>query len=138
MSERSPKNNGIRVVFGSPNSFFTGIEKEGQKFLDVLKEHGYNNLDCSRGYLESERVYGELKWYSQGFVMDTKILSILPGCHTSEKIHSSVEESLHLLQVPKVNILYLHHPDRQTPLEETLRSMNEICNGVKTNQINEQ
>lgn len=69
---------------------------------------------------------GLLKAASQGFIIDTKVKSFAPGDHKSEAVHASVKESFDLLGVDKVNILYLHAPERTTPFEETLRAIDEV------------
>lgn len=67
-----------------------------------------------------------MKAASQGFLIDTKILSFFPGAHNPERIIASQKESFELLGVDKVNILYLHSPDRETPFIDALRTMNEL------------
>lgn len=57
--------------------------------------------------------------------MHSKIKYAQPGDHEALKVELSVRESLDALQTSKVETMFLHIPDRQTPFEETLKVMNE-------------
>jgi len=97
-----------------------------QQCLDYFKKEGYLQIDTARVYGTSEQMLASLKAQEQGFIIDTKIKSFLPGSHTPENLKLSFKESLESLNVKKVHILYLHAPDRATPFEDTLRAVNEI------------
>jgi len=98
-----------------------------QSILDEFKKHGHNELDNARVYGNgtSETFLGDIKYAEQGLILDTKVTSFAPGAHTPEKIAESVAQSLQQLKAKKVNILYLHAPDRHTPFEVTLEAINE-------------
>jgi len=115
------------IVFGTPSSMFVGNDSEAyQKFLEILKHHKVDQVDTARAYGQAEENFGLLKAAEQGFALDTKVTSFVPGAHTRENIHTSIALSLELLHVKKVHILYLHAPDRATPFEDTLRGINEV------------
>jgi len=99
-----------------------------QEFFDCCKKSGINQLDSARTYGKGscEELIASLKYEEQGFLVDTKILSFFPGAHVPEKITDSIRKSLDALKTKKVNIMYLHAPDPQTPFEDTLRTVNEF------------
>lgn len=108
---------------------------EAAPYLSILQAHNVNTLDTSAAYPNQNPGSSELALGScisdpssstttSSLVIDTKVLSN-PGEHRSSKILASISKSLSALQVPKVNILYLHWPDRTVPLEEPLKGMDE-------------
>lgn len=44
----------------------------------------------------------------------------------ADSVRSQLEESLQRLRLPSVDLFYLHAPDHETPVEETLRACNEL------------
>ena len=46
-----------------------------------------------------------------------------------EGLMSQIEQSLKSLQVPCLDIFYLHAPDHDTPIEETLSVVQELYKG---------
>ncbi|KAH0848456.1 hypothetical protein FOPE_02671 [Fonsecaea pedrosoi] len=54
-------------------------------------------------------------------------VSFVPGSHTRQEILESLDSSIEALKQPKVNVGYLHVPDRATPFEETAKALNEAC-----------
>lgn len=98
-------------------------------FLDAFVKRGYNQLDTSRMYSPHAPTTSEprLGIANEGgkFVIDTKVMSAEPGCHTKEKILSEIDASLKDLKVKQIHIEYLHVPDRVTPFEEACEAMNQ-------------
>lgn len=116
-----------RIVSGVSTEHLKGCDRAtAQKYIDLLAANNIFEVDNARKYDEAERVWGEADYEKQGFIMDTKILSFFEGAHEPEAIHKSFNTSLELLRTKKVHILYLHSPDRKTPFEITLRTINEI------------
>ena len=46
-----------------------------------------------------------------------------------ESVLSQAETSLKSLQVPWVDLFYIHIPDHQTPITETLKAVDELYRG---------
>ena len=46
------------------------------------------------------------------------------------KFDQQMKVSLERLQLPSVDILYLHAPDHDTPIEETLKACQQLYEGV--------
>ena len=108
--------------------------EEVKAFLDTFYEHGGRHLDTSRNYSpgavkSSEPRLGAADAGSR-FNIDTKILGV-PGdgpFHTAQQVKQSIDDSIADLKLPKgvkIDIMYLHLPDRDTPLEEPCQAMNE-------------
>jgi aflatoxin B1 aldehyde reductase len=120
----------VNTVLGTANfgefQILASLQGKPQDYLDVLKKHGIKHLDTARVYGTSERVLGELKVQDQGFTVDTKFITMAPGAHKAESLKESIKTSLKELNVSKVNILYLHSPDRTVSLEDTLKTVNEV------------
>ncbi|KAI5478104.1 Aflatoxin B1 aldehyde reductase member 2 [Pseudohyphozyma bogoriensis] len=63
----------------------------------------------------------------EGWTVDTKVvLGFGPGSLADDKITTSVNNSLANLDVKKVNILYLHGPDRTTPVLHILQQLDAL------------
>ncbi|KAA8647760.1 hypothetical protein EYZ11_000246 [Aspergillus tanneri] len=119
----------LKIVFGA--AFFSEGSSQPnvpavEEMLQALQQSGVSTLDTAHIYGTSEQLLGETKAASR-FTIDTKHPGgFSPGSGTKEKVIAGGEESLKKLQTDKVNIFYLHAPDRGTPLEETLAGINEL------------
>jgi aflatoxin B1 aldehyde reductase len=96
-----------------------------QPLIDVLHAHGHNTIDTSRLYPAfgthggSETLIGLTTHTQQGGLVDTKLLSN-PGDHSPENLKASIHGSLKSLGIDKINTIYLHYPDRLTPLTTSI------------------
>jgi len=99
-----------------------------QAIVDEYKKHGHNTIDTARIYGggTSEELVNEIGYKEQGLIVDTKVRGWVPGALKYDAVLKSVEESLHALGTKKVHILYLHAPDRDTPIEETLSAIDVV------------
>ncbi|KAJ3183173.1 hypothetical protein HDU85_002199 [Gaertneriomyces sp. JEL0708] len=119
----------LAYIFGTANMMDGNVEN-GKKFLDLLERLHIKILDTARIYGGSEGVLGKLK-ASDKFIIDTKVPGGTPGTQTKDAVHAAQKESFSQLGVEKVNVYYLHAPDPQTPIEETLKAMNELYKAGK-------
>ena len=121
------------IVFGAAalgiydGSLFDTREKV-QEVISLLTSHAVDHIDTSRHYPSiapgtSEEVLGQANL--DGLTIDTKVLSS-PGQHESSRLRNSIESSLQALKVHKVNTLYLHFPDDDTPLSDVCKGMNDL------------
>lgn len=78
---------------------------------------------ASYGKGESEKIIGR-SGLSRAFTIDTKVLWIPPGdgMHTADAVEKSISNSLNVLGLEKVNVLYCHGPDYETSLETQARA----------------
>ena len=111
--------------------------------LRVAREGGVNLFDTADGYgqgLAEERL-GEalrvLAWPRGSYVLATKLYS---GVHSWVNMHhtlnrkylmQAIDESLHRLRTPFVDLLFCHRPDPHTPLEEVVWAMSDIVGAGK-------
>lgn len=83
--------------------------------IDVLQQHGHNEIDTARVYGTSEALLGQLKWQERGLVMDTKLNPRRMGpyqySHKKEDLKRGLLDSLQALNTDKVDLFYLHAPD---------------------------
>ena len=115
--------------FGDPNhpqAKFNSPET-ALPLLEHLRSRGHTYLDTARAYPvgapgTSEALLGQLGVGSWATV-DTKVVSWRPGTHSAEGIEKSIPASFEALKMDKVNVMYLHSPDRTTPFEITCRAM---------------
>ena len=128
---------GIRVsVIGlGTNRYGTEAlpQPEVDKIINAAVELGINFIDTSNTYTQqrSEETLGHaLKGRWDTFVVATKF--VLPvGAGPNDRgasryhMHHALEASLRRLQTDHIDLYYLHRWDPQTPLEETLRALDE-------------
>ncbi|KAJ3549027.1 hypothetical protein NM208_g727 [Fusarium decemcellulare] len=104
-------------------------------FLNAFAKRGYSQVDTARVYSPHAPGSSEPRLGAVGagerFTIDTKVLSVDPGCHTKDKILKEIDTSLAELKVKQINIEYLHMPDRTTPFEEACEAMDQAHNEGK-------
>ncbi|RDW73497.1 hypothetical protein BP6252_07404 [Coleophoma cylindrospora] len=96
-------------------------------FLEVVKAHKVHELDTARVYNDgrSEELLG-LSNAQQDFAISTKAPAFAPGSLAYDKIMENCGKSMKALKQEKVDIYYLHGPDRTTPLAEQCRAIGEL------------
>ena len=106
--------------------------------LDIFQNHGHKEIDTARAYGNgsSEEMLGDLKWQERGLTMETKYYPTagkgVPGSwdselrHDPEGLRKNLMKSLEALKTDKVDMWYLHGPDRTTPYEVTMKAVNDL------------
>ncbi|KAF2840140.1 Aldo/keto reductase [Patellaria atrata CBS 101060] len=135
---------GLQVSAISLGGWLTyGGHVGNEKTFECMKtayDAGINFFDCAEGYSdgESERVMGEaikkFGWKRNDLVISTKIYfgkahgrSPINNVGLSRKhLVEGLNNALERLQLDYVDLLYCHRPDRLTPMEEIVRTMNEL------------
>ncbi|KAL7931774.1 Aldo/keto reductase [Trichoderma chlorosporum] len=118
-----------RIIFGtapfdSGSAFPTA--QVASEALDVVEKLGIKQLDTAQLYGTSEQILGELKAPSR-FIIDTKhIGGWLAGESSRARVVERGLESLQKLGVDKVHIFYIHAPDVEQPLEDTLAGIDDL------------
>jgi len=131
----------VNVVFGAM-TIGNGAEQsrvsdlgEAKEILDIFQSHGHNEVDTSRSYGDgtSEEYLGKLGWQERGIVMDTKFYPTVgrsmdqsQWTHRPEHLRENLRRSLRALNCKKIDMWYLHGPDRTTPYIDTLREVNNL------------
>ncbi len=118
-------------------------EAASKRAVDICLDRGVNFFDTSDLYVagESERVLGKaLKGRRGNAVLASKV-----GFPTSDDINdkglsrrhimNAVENSLKRLDTDYLDIYYMHLPDHTTPIEESLRAMDDLVKSGKVRYI---
>ncbi|KAF7925128.1 uncharacterized protein EAE98_007216 [Botrytis deweyae] len=133
----------IKVVFGSmtigrPGDGIRITTVEGaQKIFDVFQAHGHSEVDSARVYGggSSEERLAEIDWQSRGLIMQTKLYPTKRAMSWLTKdtyslsaadVRRGFEDSMKALNTDRIEMFYLHGPDRSTPLEDTLSEVNKL------------
>jgi aryl-alcohol dehydrogenase-like predicted oxidoreductase len=113
--------------------------------LDQYVEQGGNYVDAADSYNqgESERIVG--RWVKQRKVRDRILLGTKVFFPTGtgpndtglsrKHIQQSLEESLRRLETEVVDLYQLHCYDRKTPLEETVRVLDDLVRAGKVRYV---
>ncbi len=98
------------------------------------REAGVNFFDCANGYAggDSERILGELiAGHREEVVITSKVYFPMGEGRNARglsryHIMNSVEASLKRLNTDHIDVYFLHHWDDRTPIEETLRVLDDL------------
>jgi len=118
-------------------------EAEARQVLDSALDHGVNFLDTADAYGRghNEEVLGRLlKGRRHEVVLATKLwvkMEKRPNRGGCSRIHMlrACEESLTRLQTDYIDLYQLHHPDPDTPVEETLATLDTLVKQGKVRYI---
>jgi len=138
MEYRQLGNSGVRVSviglgtnrFGSPEM----PQKEVNRVIDAAMDHGINFIDTANTYQNgaSEETLGQaLKGRADKFFLATKFSFPKkdgPNTWGASRYHlmQAVEKSLKRLQTDHIDLYYCHRWDDTTPIEETLRGLDDL------------
>ncbi|MFL9965069.1 aldo/keto reductase [Paraburkholderia sediminicola] len=123
------------MMFGGPTDQTTA-----ERIFESAREQGVNSIDSADVYAggESERVVGRcIAAQRDRWVLATKIASPLAdgdvnACGASRKhMIQAVEASLKRLNTDYIDLLYLHAEDHHTPVDETVRALNDLIRDGK-------
>lgn len=145
MNYRRLGKSGIKVSELSLGAWVTYGGQVGQDTAEncmaAAYEHGVNFFDNAEGYANgnAETVMGnvikKLGWKRENLVVSTKIFWGGDGPNDTGLSHKHVIEgvnnSLRRLQLDYVDLVFCHRPDRNTPIEETVRAMDQVIKSGK-------
>jgi voltage-dependent potassium channel beta subunit len=128
---------GLKVSELSIGAWVTYGEQVGEEIarecMVAAYEGGMNFFDNAEGYArgQAEVVVGnvikKLGWKRESYVISTKIFWGGEGPNDTGLSHKHVIEgvnnALRRLQLDYVDLVFCHRPDRNTPIEETVRAM---------------
>lgn len=103
----------------------------GVNCLDTADIYGKDRWDTPERGPSEEIVGRALKGRRQSVVLATKVCAMAgPGVNdrglSRKHITEGVHESLRRLQTDYIDIYYLHEPDYETPLEESLETLDDL------------
>jgi aryl-alcohol dehydrogenase-like predicted oxidoreductase len=123
------------MMFGGPTD-----EATAARIIDKAHEQGVNSIDTADVYAggESERVVGRcIAARRDRWVLATKFVSPLGdgdiNARGASRKHMvrAVEASLKRLNTDYIDLLYLHAEDHDTPVDETVRALNDLIRAGK-------
>ncbi len=98
--------------------------------IETFLDAGYRELDSAYVYNEGacERLLGDAltELPDRGISLATKVNPRITGRLDRQAVLSQFNESLACLRTDHVDLLYLHFPDSETPLEESLEACWEL------------
>jgi len=133
-------------TFGGRGAFFerwgsTQVD-DAKKLIDICLEHGVNFFDTADVYSGggSEEVLGEaLKGRRDDVLLSTKASFTMggPNDRGSSRWHliRACEASLKRLQTDHIDVYFMHGFDALTPVEETLRALDDLVTSGKVRYI---
>jgi aryl-alcohol dehydrogenase-like predicted oxidoreductase len=127
------------LCFGAMSFGGDADEAMSGRMYRAVRDAGINFIDTADQYNNgaSERILGELaRGHRDELVIATKCFNpIAPDINAKgasrRHVARAVEASLKRLQTDRIDVLYLHQIDRLTPLEETLRAMEDLVRAGK-------
>ncbi|MCX6561927.1 MAG: aldo/keto reductase [Candidatus Aminicenantes bacterium] len=145
MEYRHLGRSGLKVSalsFGTWVTFGEQIDEAGgAACLKAAYDAGVNFFDTAEGYAggRAETMLGVLirrfGWKRSDLVVSTKIFWGGGGPNDTglsrKHILEGTEASLRRLQMDYVDLLFCHRPDRETPIEETVRAMSHLVDRGK-------
>jgi aflatoxin B1 aldehyde reductase len=117
--------NNINLILGTMQFGERLFGKDTQDMIETFGEYGYSELDTAYVYNEgqSERLIGSaLENLNRSFSIATKVNPRITGRLDKNAVLSQFSESLQRMKVSHVEILYLHFPDPNTPVESALEA----------------
>lgn len=127
------------MTFGEQGGVGASIE-DCRRMLDAYAEAGGNTVDTAINYRDgaSEQILGELLvGRRESFVLGTKYTVSRDRAdpnaagNARKNLRASLETSLRRLRTDYVDIYWVHMWDRATPLEETMRALDDAVSAGK-------
>ena len=129
------------LSFGSWVSFSKQInDKTAEELMSIAYDNGINFFDNAEAYAlgESEKMMGRIlkkqHWDRSSFVLSSKAYFGWRGNankpnqtgNSRKHLTEACNEALQRLQVDYLDLFYCHRADKNTPIEETVRTMNTL------------
>lgn len=137
------------LILGGNVFGWTIDEQQSFDILDAFTDAGFNMIDTANSYSrwvrghkggESETIIG--KWMKQRGNRDKIIVTTKVGSDMGngtdlsyDYILRAADESLERLQTDYIDLYLSHFDDEKTPVEETMRAMDELVRAGKVRQV---
>jgi len=121
------------MTFGWSQASKSVDDTEASEFLEYFISAGGVQIDTARIYSggKSEEIFG--RWLqgagpaaTQPLVLSTKAHPSQAGGLSEQGIRGQLKASLEALKVNKVDVLYLHQPDPENDLEESVKCVQDL------------
>lgn len=133
-----------RVCLGTMTFGQQVDEPASARMIDAAMDAGVNFIDTADAYVGglSEEIVGRaLHGKRDSVLLASKVANdVGPDPHLDGGLHrrhvvKGVEDSLRRLQTDYLDVYYLHRPDYNTPLEETLAAFDQLVSQGKVNYV---
>ncbi|MDQ3751272.1 MAG: aldo/keto reductase [Actinomycetota bacterium] len=132
-----------RVVLGTMTFGSQVDSRVAEQMVGLSIESGVNMIDTANAYNngDSERMLaGAIRGRRDEVLVATKVFNPM-GDDSEDKglsrpaINKAIDASLERLETDYIDLYYLHQPDHEVPLEESLGAMNELVGAGKVRYI---
>lgn len=119
-------------------------ETEATRIINHALSNGVNFIDTAGTYADgqSEEIIGRvLKDVRPSIVLATKVGSgktgpaVTDAGSSRKHVMQEIENSLHRLRTDYIDLYYIHAPDYNTPIDETLRALDDLVHQGKVRYI---
>lgn len=118
-------------------------EKDAINIMERAVDAGVNFFDTADAYVQgrSEEIVGKaLKKVRQSVILGTKVAHKTgPGINeqglSRKHVMKAIEDSLRRLGTDYIDLYYVHFPDPNTPIEETLRTLDDLVHHGKVRYV---
>lgn len=124
-----------QLCFGTMSFGDIADEAESEKMFKRCLDLGINFFDCADVYAggRSEEILGKLMAsHRDELVITSKVASPLNNDGINNRgasrrhIQIQIEASLKRLNTDRIDVYFIHHFDRNTPMEETIRALDDL------------
>lgn len=121
----------VQLIYGMAGLGSIGGDAFFQDAMNLLEKHNVKTLDTGQFYGGSGRLLGE-HGAGQRFTIDTKVGGgFMPGTVKQDAVIKHASESLAAIRNAQVDVYYIHAPDRNVPLKDTLGAINQVYRKVR-------
>jgi aryl-alcohol dehydrogenase-like predicted oxidoreductase len=131
------------ISLGSWLTYGEGVDRDQTEACTrAAFDAGINFFDTSNAYGRgtAEEAWGQIlsDFERQSYILATKVF--FPMSDTDRglsraQIHKQLDASLARLQTDYVDLYQCHRPDPETPIEETMEALTEVCEAGKVREI---
>lgn len=130
--------NKMNLILGTMQFGECLFGKDVQDMIETFGEYRYSELDTAYVYNEgeSERLIGTaLENLNRPFSIATKVNPRITGRLDRDAVLSQFSESLQRMKLDHLDILYLHFPDPNTPIESALEACAQLHQEGKLHEL---
>ncbi|MCJ1232660.1 hypothetical protein MMC14_000613 [Varicellaria rhodocarpa] len=115
----------IKIIYGTA-AIASKTPEQREAFFEILEKNGVKDLDTAWLYNNSEKTLGEIGAPAK-FTIHTKAPGFAPGRLSKESVLQGAEKSFKQLGAGVVvDAYFLHSPDPETPIEETMDAIQQV------------